>query len=605
MRKLYLVITILFISLTNLRAQYTVQSPYLTNPDKNIDFVDSCAQFWLNAYDDTYGGFHVEIGREGNVLNYNYKGLVGQSRNAYGFARAYMLTGNSEYLTMAESALGFMYDHLYDQTNGGWYAGSDRAGNPWTGNDKVAFDQHYALLGISAYYEATRNENDGDMLINGYNFNINFLYDNREDYVGYYNTVQENGANPTNKSFNATVDAITTHLYGLYLMTQDEQYLVKLLDMKDNIIDRLINSMNSTGNVIGFAEWYDSDWNINFSADNSERTIMGHVLKSAWSLGRIYRIVPDEYLLDAADTLIQDVLQKGYDHELGGPYKDYSRLTGEMYMYGANDTAKAWWQMEQAVTSGLVLYDLTGDDTYLQMADESLDFFMKYFVDHEYGEVYADRSRTGGRVYYNGGYWDENKGSNWKAAYHSIETGYYAYLYGKLILQQQPTSLYYNFAPADYEREIILTPLAVDFSQLQIQSVMHADSNFLAFNSNTRVLTLPANVEGEFIVTYTMQPVGIAENSPTIKEDKFELSGNYPNPFNPVTSIKYHLGKPTMVKLTMFNSLGQKIEVLEEKYKSIGSHTVTWNAGNLPSGIYYYTLQAGSNIKTGKCMLIK
>jgi len=74
-----------------------------------------------------------------------------------------------------------------------------------------------------------------------------------------------------------------------------------------------------------------------------------------------------------------------------------------MLMWGKTDTAKAWWQMEQAVTSGLFLYEITGKNMYLQMADETLLFFMKYFVDHTYGEVYENRTKYGLQI------WDTDK----------------------------------------------------------------------------------------------------------------------------------------------------------------------------------------------------
>lgn len=93
------------------------------------------------------------------------------------------------------------------------------------------------------------------------------------------------------------------------------------------------------------------------------------------------------------------------------------------------------------------------------MADESLKFFMEYFVDPVYGEVYADRSREGGRVSYSGGFWDENKGSMGKAAYHSIETAYYSYLYAKLVLQRDTARLYYHFKPVNFERQIRMNPV--------------------------------------------------------------------------------------------------------------------------------------------------
>ena len=100
--------------------------------------------------------------------------------------------------------------------------------------------------------------------------------------------------------------------------------------------------------------------------------------------------------------------RKGYDHEYGGPYKDFNRVTGEMLLWGLGDSAKAWWQMEQAIVGGLQMYNLTHEDWYLQMADETINFFMQYFVDHQYGEVYENRKRRGGLA------WNEAKGNSGK-----------------------------------------------------------------------------------------------------------------------------------------------------------------------------------------------
>ena len=121
-----------------------------------------------------------------------------------------------------------------------------------------------------------------------------------------------------------------------------------------------------------------------------------------------------------------------------------------MLLWGLQDSAKAWWQMEQAIVAGLQMYNLTGQDWYLQMADETINFFMQYFVDHQNGEVYADRTRYGGYA------WNEAKGNSGKSGYHSIETGYYTYLYGNLLYQFQPAVLNYNFYSLPVDREINL-----------------------------------------------------------------------------------------------------------------------------------------------------
>ncbi|MBN1406532.1 MAG: DUF362 domain-containing protein [Calditrichaceae bacterium] len=70
----------------------------------------------------------------------------------------------------------------------------------------------------------------------------------------------------------------------------------------------------------------------------------------------------------------------------------------------------------------------------------------------------------------------------------------------------------------------------------------------------------------------------------------FHLGQNYPNPFNPNTTIPFYLNQPAQVDLTIYNTLGQKIETLIQEYSSAGEHEITWNAANLTSGIYIYRL---------------
>jgi hypothetical protein len=84
----------------------------------------------------------------------------------------------------------------------------------------------------------------------------------------------------------------------------------------------------------------------------------------------------------------------------------------------------------------------------------------------------------------------------------------------------------------------------------------------------------------------------------------FSLQQNYPNPFNPSTTMSYSLSKATKVSLGIFNTLGQAIVVLVNERKDAGLHQIQWNA-NVPSGIYFYRLQAGEYVETKKMVLLK
>jgi hypothetical protein len=86
----------------------------------------------------------------------------------------------------------------------------------------------------------------------------------------------------------------------------------------------------------------------------------------------------------------------------------------------------------------------------------------------------------------------------------------------------------------------------------------------------------------------------------------FSLDQNFPNPFNPSTTIRFNVSKVTPVTLKIYNTLGQLVTTLvNNQVMSVGSHIVTWNASTLASGIYFYSLEAGGNVTTKKMVLLK
>ncbi|HAY34952.1 MAG TPA: T9SS type A sorting domain-containing protein [Ignavibacteria bacterium] len=85
----------------------------------------------------------------------------------------------------------------------------------------------------------------------------------------------------------------------------------------------------------------------------------------------------------------------------------------------------------------------------------------------------------------------------------------------------------------------------------------------------------------------------------------FYLHQNYPNPFNPKTSIKYEMPEQELVTIKIFDAAGKEITTLVNETQPAGIYSAEWNAGNNPSGIYFYTIQAGNVRETKRMMLIK
>ncbi|MFC1552666.1 T9SS type A sorting domain-containing protein [Candidatus Latescibacterota bacterium] len=87
--------------------------------------------------------------------------------------------------------------------------------------------------------------------------------------------------------------------------------------------------------------------------------------------------------------------------------------------------------------------------------------------------------------------------------------------------------------------------------------------------------------------------------------EPFTLSANYPNPFNPVTSISFSIAKSGNVGLEIYNISGQKIDVLTDGYLDAGHYTLNWDASNFTSGLYFYTLKTTDFSKTRKMLFMK
>lgn len=102
----------------------------------------------------------------------------------------------------------------------------------------------------------------------------------------------------------------------------------------------------------------------------------------------------------------------------------------------------------------------------------------------------------------------------------------------------------------------------------------------------------------------TITVTGLAEDAGAAPGG-FELLQNYPNPFNPVTMVSFVIGHSSFVSLTVYNLLGQEVATLVNEAKRPGEYQVRWDARGMPSGVYFYRLQAGTLTQTKKLVLLR
>jgi len=107
----------------------------------------------------------------------------------------------------------------------------------------------------------------------------------------------------------------------------------------------------------------------------------------------------------------------------------------------------------------------------------------------------------------------------------------------------------------------------------------------------------------DYLDTVSVDPVSVNDNADL--PYKYSLSNNYPNPFNPTTNITYSIIKTTNVTLKVYDILGREVKTLVNTEQAPGQYTVTFDAQNLSSGIYFYHINAGSFTATKKLMLLK
>jgi hypothetical protein len=111
----------------------------------------------------------------------------------------------------------------------------------------------------------------------------------------------------------------------------------------------------------------------------------------------------------------------------------------------------------------------------------------------------------------------------------------------------------------------------------------------------------PSKKWDSVMVNISLTDIGENHTNP----NAFKLYDNYPNPFNPSTTLRYSIPEASFTTIKIYDALGNEVSSLVNETKTAGTYEVEFNATDLSSGIYYYSLQAGSFIETKKMILMK
>ena len=160
--------------------------------------------------------------------------------------------------------------------------------------------------------------------------------------------------------------------------------------------------------------------------------------------------------------------------------------------------------------------------------------------------------------------------------------------------------VHFNITPAEFK--VISKAKDEDFSILEqealgIQFAFQTGKEFVASPVETGVAMISERYSKEL-------KQETAQNEVNNGESYFGAK-NYPNPFNPETKINYTLKNSTNVKITVYDRLGREVVVLVDESQSEGEHAVTFNASNLPSGVYFYRIKTPEMVEVQKMVFTK
>jgi mannose/cellobiose epimerase-like protein (N-acyl-D-glucosamine 2-epimerase family) len=493
-----------------------------------IEQVDEIAKFYRRAQFEAiidYKDYRTVVNLSGERAKDNYVQETDTiSRLVYGFASAYMMTGDEVYLEAAEKGTQYLRDHMRffdrDENIVYWYHGikvqdnrEDKLFTSEFGDDYdaiPAYEQIYALAGPIQTYRITGDPKilkDAELTIDLFD---RFFLD--QEQGGYYShldpiTLDPNaeslGPNKGKKNWNSVGDHAPAYLINLVLATDDPRFKKMLEYTFDTIADHFPDYENSPF----VQEKFYGDW----SHDQSHmwqqnRGVIGHNLKIAWNLLRMYGMTPKEKYEEVARRIASEMPKVGLDVQHGGWYDVMERVKGDgqgWYRYAFHDR-KAWWQQEQGILAYLILHGVLGDEEYLRLARESQSFYNAWFLDHDDGAVYFN-TFANGQPYLLGT--ERLKGSHSMSMYHSSELCYLSAVYNNLLIFKKPMDLYFKPYPGGFKDGIlrvspdILPPNRIRISHCEIDGKPYEN-----FDAEGLTVTLPESNE-RMKIKVTLQPL--------------------------------------------------------------------------------------------------
>jgi mannose/cellobiose epimerase-like protein (N-acyl-D-glucosamine 2-epimerase family) len=520
---------------------FTCEAQYIVFPGREPDTYEFEQPDWWTKQIKELGHFYLKAQFGDQPIDYsNYRTIVTLagdkptdnyrqetdtiSRLVYGFASAYLLTGDDRFLEGAENGTEYLREHMrfydLDENVVYWYHGIDVHGRR---EDKVcasefgddfdaipAYEQIYALTGPVQTYRITgdpRILKDAQLTVDL--FDRFFLDKARGGFYSHLDpimldpTSEDLGPNKDKKNWNSIGDHAPAYLINLYLATGERRYA----DFLEYTFDTIVKNFPDYEKSPFVKEKFFGDWSHDTThLWQQNRAVVGHNLKIAWNIMRMYNLKPKEEYETLARRIGTEMPKVGMDKQRGGWYdvlERFLRSGEELHRFAFHDR-KAWWQQEQGILAYLIMAGVLGDEEYLTLTRESASFYNSFFLDHDDGAVYFSVLANG--IPYLMGT-ERFKGSHSMSGYHSTELCYLAAVYTNLLITKQPLDLYFKPLPAAFKRNILrVSPDILPPGSIRIDKVWIDEELYNNFSAGDLTVRLP-DTNKQFRVKVRINPV--------------------------------------------------------------------------------------------------
>jgi anti-anti-sigma factor len=490
-----------------------------------------------------YRGYRTHLDLYGKKIEATRQETDTISRLVYGFASAFLLTGDDKFLEAADNGSTYLRDHFCAVDTAEdtcyWYHAVDfaqdkgkkvlssslpeiaglrnaRQGGNAERERKMlgsefgddydaipAYEQIYALAGPTQTFRITGDpliRKDIDRTLNMFN-----RYYRDYDKGGYFSHLdpvtfdpkaESLGRNKGKKNWNSVGDHAPAYLINLVLATDEKEHIDMLVDTATTIATRFPDYDNSAFVQEKFYEDWSPDRTWGWQQN---RGVVGHNLKIAWNLMRIQNLKQDQRYVDLAEKIATLMPAHGGDPQRGGWYDVVERELQpgtKIHRFAFHDR-KAWWQQEQGILAYLILAGMLKKPLYLKHARESSAFYSTFFLDHDSGAVYFNVLNNGIPFLLGT---ERQKGSHSMSGYHSFELCYLAATYTNLLITKQPLDMYFKPKPGGFPDGILrVAPDLLPKGSIKIESVTIDGKDYTDYDADKLTVKIPKNYNGEKI----------------------------------------------------------------------------------------------------------